>query len=193
MTDKQLSRIGLGTGRDIPAYSLLSEESDRLLREAGVEYTAEQRERLATVKELFREFVRHRGPETPALTTPREAAEFVRPQFAGLEHEILVCVYLNRSKRVIEASRVTEGGLTDTPMDVRRIIKRALEVNASAVVLAHNHPSGNPRPSTSDINGTAELKKAAAPFNISLLDHIIITRNGYFSFTTETENEFNER
>lgn len=193
MTDKQLNRIGLGAGRDIPAYSLLSEDSDRLLQEAGVEYTAEQKERLATVKELLREFVHHRRPEAPALTTAREAAEFVRPLFAGLEHEVIACVYLNQANRVIETSRISEGGLTAATMDVRRIIKRALEVNASALVLAHNHPSGGLKPSASDIESTANLKRATTAFSISLLDHIIMTQNGYYSFEAEEENEFNEK
>lgn len=85
---------------------------------------------------------------------------------------------------------ITVGTIKSTPIDHRRIIKEALLCNATALMLFHNHPSGNPVPSSYDMNETNKLKKACDIFDISLLDHIILADTTYYSFAEETQNKF---
>ncbi len=85
---------------------------------------------------------------------------------------------------------ITVGTIKSTQIDHRRIIKEALMTNATSIILFHNHPSGNPAPSVSDINETNKLRKACDIFDISLLDHIIVTDKSYYSFADETQNKF---
>ena len=85
---------------------------------------------------------------------------------------------------------ITVGTIKSTQIDHRRIIKEALLTNATAIILFHNHPSGTPAPSVADINETNKLRKACDIFDISLLDHIILTDESYYSFAEETQNKF---
>ena len=78
---------------------------------------------------------------------------------------------------------VTKGTLTSTPLDARVVLKRSLMNNAASIILAHNHPSGNPYPSESDIKQTKTLRSACDLLSVNLLDHIIVSEESYFSFT----------
>ncbi len=104
------------------------------------------------------------------------------PLLSDLSHEEFWIIYLNRSNRIISRLRISQGGISGTITDVRIIMKKGLELLASSIVICHNHPSGNKEPSEADIRITGKIKEAAAFFDISLLDHIIVTDNGYFSF-----------
>lgn len=91
-------------------------------------------------------------------------------------------VLLNNSFRLIKKVRVSQGGLTETLVDVRRVIREAILVNATAVVLCHNHPSGNRRPSAADDSLTKQLNEACRTMRIKLVDHLIIVEGGYYSY-----------
>lgn len=91
-------------------------------------------------------------------------------------------VYLTASNRIIERQRVSQGGVTGTVVDHRLIVKRALELLATQLILIHNHPSGTPEASGQDKTLTERVARAAELFDIRLLDHIIIAREGDFSF-----------
>ncbi|MDE5624413.1 MAG: JAB domain-containing protein, partial [Alistipes sp.] len=91
-------------------------------------------------------------------------------------------VYLSASNRILESWRVSQGGVVATIVDHRLIVKRALELLATRMILAHNHPSGTAEPSADDKVLTERVGAAAALFDIRLVDHVIISREGYFSF-----------
>lgn len=94
---------------------------------------------------------------------------------------------LNRSNQVLGIYPLSKGGITGTVVDLRLIFAVALKSNATGIILSHNHPSGKLLPSDSDITLTQKIKKGAEILDISLLDHLIITKNGFFSFTNENK------
>ncbi|MGB0166792.1 MAG: JAB domain-containing protein, partial [Luteibaculum sp.] len=105
--------------------------------------------------------------------------------FEDLSHEEFYLLLLNRSNRVTEKLRLSVGGVTGTVVDMRLLVKPALLALASGVILAHNHPSGNLRPSEADRRLTQKAKEALKLFDIQLMDHLIITKEGYTSFADE--------
>lgn len=102
-----------------------------------------------------------------------------------LPHEEFWIVFLNNSNAVLQAGQLSKGGITGTLVDVRLVLKQALELGAVGLILAHNHPSGTLRPSEADKQITRKLKVAAEALDIKVLDHIIITQKEYFSFADE--------
>ena len=111
--------------------------------------------------------------------------ELMQPIIGELPHEEFWIIYLNNSNKVIQKNQLSKGGITGTIVDVRLVLKNALEVGAVGLILAHNHPSGTLKPSKSDKNLTQKLKIAAGSLDIKVLDHLIITEKAYFSFTDE--------
>jgi DNA repair protein RadC len=99
-----------------------------------------------------------------------------------LVHEEFWVLYLNRANKIIRKFKLSQGGISGTVIDVRLVLKAALENNASSIILCHNHPSGNTSPSEADKKITHKLKEAASLLDIQVLDHIIIGENKYFSF-----------
>lgn len=99
--------------------------------------------------------------------------------------EDFYAMYLNRANRIIGIHHHSSGGLSGTVVDTKQILGVGLKSNCSAIVLAHNHPSGNLNPSQADIDITKKIKKASKLMEITLLDHVIITSNGYYSFADE--------
>jgi DNA repair protein RadC len=94
-------------------------------------------------------------------------------------------LYLNRSNRVLQILPISQGGITGTVADPRLVIAAALKVGACSMVLAHNHPSGSLKPSKADEELTVKIKEAAKYFDIRVLDHLIVTSEGYYSFADE--------
>ena len=119
------------------------------------------------------------------MTTSDDVVRLFRPQLERLAHEECWVVYLTASNRIIERQRVSQGGVTGTVVDHRLIVKRALELLATQLILIHNHPSGTPEASGQDKTLTERVARAAELFDIRLLDHIIIAREGDFSFLRE--------
>lgn len=119
------------------------------------------------------------------IATGDDVVRLFRPQLERLSYEECWAVYLTSSNRIIERQRVSQGGVTGTVVDHRLIVKRALELLATQLILVHNHPSGTPEASAQDKALTERVTRAAALFDIRLLDHIIIARDGDFSFRRE--------
>ena len=119
-----------------------------------------------------------------------QAAGYLREDFRDLDHEESWILLLNSANLPLAKKMITVGTIKSTQIDHRRIIKEALLTNATAIILFHNHPSGTPVPSVADINETNKLRKACDIFDISLLDHIILTDESYYSFADETQNKF---
>ncbi|MFD2920260.1 DNA repair protein RadC [Terrimonas rubra] len=116
------------------------------------------------------------------VNSTAECAKWLQLKLGDLKHEVFAVLYLNRSNKIIRFEIVSEGGITSTVVDPKIILKKALETNAVSIILSHNHPSGNLKPSQSDKNLTERLLEAAGYLDIKLLDHIIVSENGYYSF-----------
>ncbi len=114
-----------------------------------------------------------------------DIARMLQAKFRDLRHEVFAVLYLNRANKIRQLEIVSEGGITGTVADPRIILRKALEQDAVSLVLCHNHPSGSLRPSRADEQLTAKIKSAAALLDITVLDHIIVSEEGYFSFADE--------
>ncbi len=125
-------------------------------------------------------------PETDKITGSADAFNLMHPLIADLPHEEFWILILNRSNRVIEKRRISQGGITGTVTDIRMILKMAIESLGTSLILCHNHPSGNLQPSDADTAITRRLKESASLMDIALLDHIIIAGKNYFSFADES-------
>lgn len=112
------------------------------------------------------------------------------PLLKDLAHEECWIIYLNRSGKVTCKEKVSSGGQVSTVIDIKIIVKKAVERLASGIILVHNHPSGNPAPGEQDRTQTEALRKAAAVFDIALVDHIVIGGRKYYSFSDETQGKY---
>ncbi|MBN1413769.1 MAG: DNA repair protein RadC [Bacteroidales bacterium] len=119
------------------------------------------------------------------ITSSDDVFKTLYPHLADLSHEEFWILLLNRSNKIIEKRKISQGGIAGTVTDVRMILKSAIEVLASSIILCHNHPSGNLQPSEADIQITQKLKDSAHIMDIRLLDHIIIAGKQYYSFADE--------
>ena len=123
--------------------------------------------------------------EKTLVRSSRDVAGYLQPLLRDLRHEIFGVVLLNRGNYIRHFEIISQGGITATVADPRIILKKALEQDATGLILCHNHPSGNLQPSRADEELTAKIKGAALLFDIRLLDHIIVGENGYFSFADQ--------
>jgi DNA repair protein RadC len=119
------------------------------------------------------------------ITSSKSVFEFMQPVIGELPHEEFWIIYLNNSNRILQRNQLSKGGITTTVVDIRLVLKAALEVGATSIILVHNHPSGSLEPSKSDKQLTYKLKTASKSLDIKVLDHLIITEKAYFSFTDE--------
>jgi DNA repair protein RadC len=115
----------------------------------------------------------------------REVAGYLRSRLADYNYEVFGVLYLNQAGRMNHFEVMSQGGITGTVVDPRLIFKRALEIEAVSIIVCHNHPSGNLKPSKADEILTSKLSEGAKLLDIKLLDHIIVGDNGYFSFADE--------
>ena len=125
------------------------------------------------------------GRKKDQVTKSGDIAEYLRATLEYRKQEVFALVFLNRGNRVTHFEIISEGGLTGTVADPRVILKKALEHEATSLVLCHNHPSGNLRPSKADELLTQKIKQAASFLDIVVMDHIIVSNEGYFSFADE--------
>lgn len=116
------------------------------------------------------------------ITSSRSVFEIMQPIIGELPHEEFWILFLNNSNKVIQKAQISKGGITGTIVDTRIIFKTALECNATSLILTHNHPSGKLLASDADKDVTKKLKLAGQQMDILILDHIIITETGYYSF-----------
>lgn len=123
--------------------------------------------------------------ELVKITSSSTVFELLQPILGELPHEEFWILYLNNANKIIEKLPISKGGITGTLVDVRITLKKALELGATSLILAHNHPSGNLNPSEADKQLTNKLKIAAESIDIKVLDHLIVTEKSYFSFADE--------
>lgn len=123
--------------------------------------------------------------EQTIVKTSMDVYKHISGRLSDLPHEEFWIMLLNRANRITKTELVSRGGVSGTVADVRLMLKSAVEHLASSIIIAHNHPSGNTRPSDEDIHLTKKIKEAGKLFDIALLDHIIVGENSYYSFTDE--------
>ena len=117
-----------------------------------------------------------------SITSSEDVVRVMRPLLKELKHEECWAIYLTNSNRIIERTRISQGGIQATVVDHRLIVKRALELLSTRIIIVHNHPSGSATPSGADFDITKRIKEATALFDIQLLDHIIISATESYSF-----------
>jgi len=116
------------------------------------------------------------------FTDSKAVARLIQPLLADLPHEEFWVILLNRSNRLILKQRVSIGGVAGTVADIKIILKLALDHLASSIIVCHNHPSGNLKPSEADVRLTKKLKEAASLMDVLVADHLIVSHQGYYSF-----------
>ena len=121
-----------------------------------------------------------------AIVGPEGIFRRMFPRLRGLDHEECWAVFLNRSKRVIGEERLSSGGMSETTLDIPALVRMTLEKKAYAVILIHNHPSGDPHPGKADLELTRRAQLSLKVMGLVLLDHVIISDTAYFSLESET-------
>lgn len=136
---------------------------------------------LATL-EIARRRYEAKTSSKPRITDSRSAFEILFNNLCDLNHEEFWVLFVNSSARLISKQRICEGGLSQTSVDVRKIMQTAVSIRAIGLILGHNHPSGNLSPSSNDLLLTQKIQSAAKLLDLRVIDHIILNGNDYYSF-----------
>ena len=176
---RELVRSGGGTLNSVAAMP-----AERLCALDGIGPS-----KAATIVAAFelgrRAFAESTMADTRTISHPRTVFQIMLPHLRGLDHEECWVLFLNRANMLLGKEMMSSGGLESTIIDCKTITRRALEKKASSVILVHNHPSGSPTPGQADIKQTAMLKKALDTCDISLMDHVVVADDSYYSFADE--------
>ncbi|HEY6506301.1 MAG TPA: DNA repair protein RadC [Chitinophagaceae bacterium] len=140
---------------------------------------------IAAALELGRRRQAGSSLERVTVSTSHDIAQYLQTVLKDYRHEVFAVIFLNRANKIRHFEIVSEGGITGTVADPRIILKKALEEDAVSIILCHNHPSGSLKPSRADEELTNKIKEAAKYFDIRVVDHIIVSENGYYSFADE--------
>lgn len=140
---------------------------------------------IASALEIGRRRAAQEVPERKKMTCSKDVFEFLKPYLGDLQTEEFWTVLVNQNNRILHFSQLTTGGISSSIVDVRILFKTALEHFATAVFVAHNHPSGNLKPSQEDIRITKQIAEGGNFLNIKLLDHLILNQTSYYSFADE--------
>lgn len=123
--------------------------------------------------------------EKPVVAGSRQVAQYLQSLFSDYEHEVFAVLFLNRANKINHVEVISSGGMSGTVADPRVILRKALEEKAVSIILCHNHPSGSLKPSLADRELTNKIREAARYLDIQVLDHIIVSQDGYYSFADE--------
>jgi DNA repair protein RadC len=140
---------------------------------------------LAAALELGRRRVGSTSLPGLVITSSSDIAQYLRNRLGDYRHEAFGVVFLNRANKIKDFRIISEGGITGTVADPRIVLRAALDEDAVALILCHNHPSGSLKPSNADMDLTRKITEAAKYFDIRVLDHVIVSEAGYFSFADE--------
>ena len=140
---------------------------------------------IAAALELGRRRQAAANLEKSVVNSSKEIAQYLKAILKDFTYEVFAVLFLNRANKINHFEIISRGGITGTVADPRIILKKALEQDATSLVLSHNHPSGSLRPSRADEELTQKIKEAAKYFDIKILDHIIVSEEGYYSFADE--------
>ncbi len=135
--------------------------------------------------ELGRRRQQAEAKEKQIISGSQSAYQLIRAQLQDIPHEEFWALYLNRANKLLRIENISKGGITGTVADGRIIFTRALELKSTGIILVHNHPSGSLKPSSQDMDLTRKMKLAGQSLDIQILDHLIISDQGYYSFADE--------
>jgi DNA repair protein RadC len=138
--------------------------------------------KLQAASELARRALLERLRQLPVLDDPRAVCDYLKWMIGARPHEVFACLYLDARNRLIASEEASRGTLTHAAVYPREIVKRALTLNAAALIVAHNHPSGQLQPSASDVQITLKLRDALRLIDVRLLDHFVVCPNQVLSF-----------
>jgi DNA repair protein RadC len=168
--DNRLSLLGRMTIAELMRYNGIGEAKAIAIKAAA---ELGRRRSMETIDDL------------PKFADSQSIYDYMAPLMRDLPYEEAWALLLNNNLRLIRRVRMSSGGLTETLVDVRRLMKEVLQADATCFVLLHNHPSGSLRPSRDDNSLTERVKNAATVLNIRMIDHIIVTDGGYYSYMDE--------
>jgi len=123
--------------------------------------------------------------DKPIVQSSKDIAQYLKAMLKDLTYEVFAVLFLNRANKINHFEIISRGGITGTVADPRIILKKALEEEATSIVLSHNHPSGSLKPSRADEELTKKIREAARYFDIKVIDHIIVSEEGYYSFADD--------
>jgi DNA repair protein RadC len=195
LADAELIALLLRTGlQGVPVLTLAQQMLDHFDGLAGLLHADAERLRqikglgpakraeVAAVLELARRAVLQLLTQRPVFETPAQVKHYVQLQLGALAHEVFAVLFLDAQHRLLHFEQMFRGSLTQTSVYPREIVKRALELNAAALIFAHNHPSGVAEPSRADEHLTQTLKSALALVDVRVLDHLVVGRGAVISF-----------
>ncbi len=199
LTDAELLAILMGSGsRELSAVALaqlILQSKNQNLNELGRSTVEDLKEfkgvgeakaiGIIAALELGRRRQLSDLREKPQIRSSQDAYREMAPMIQDLPHEEFWILLLNRANRILGRERISSGGVSGTMVDAKLIFNRALIKKASSIMLFHNHPSGGLRPSQADISLTRKLKEAGKVLDTQILDHLIISERGYYSFADE--------
>ncbi len=199
LTDAELIAILIGTGNsgetavDLARKILSGNSNDlNLLGKMNVQelqkYKGIGQAKAVTIvaaMELGRRRKESKEVKMDKLTNSLEAVNLMQPLLGDLMHEEFWIIFLNRANGIIGKQQISKGGMSGTVADPRMIFKAALDQKAVSIILCHNHPSGNNQPSAADVQLTKNISEGGKVLEITVLDHIIVTQHGFYSFADE--------
>lgn len=176
--DKSLAEKILNNGITLRNIAQTPPSRLRMLEGLGSKYA----ERIHAAAEIGHRIAISNNTSEESITSSDDVVGVMRPLLKDMKHEECWVLYLTNSNRIVERCRISQGGVQATVVDQRLVVKRALELLSTRIIIVHNHPSGSAEPSQADIDITNKIKEATALFDIQLLDHIIISKTEHFSF-----------
>ena len=175
---KEILRLGSNNLNELGKLSLKDFQSVKGIGEAKAIT-------IASALELGRRRQAANALDKAVIRTSGDIAVYLRAMIKDFSYEVFAVLYLNKSNKINHFEIISRGGITGTVADPRVILKKALEHDATSIILSHNHPSGNLKPSRADEELTYKIKEASKYFDIRVMDHIIVSEDGYYSFADE--------
>ena len=189
MRCEELNKLGLGLSEDWNVSDLILASRNGYLEG----FSDEQLDKLGVLNEAITEYlVSIPVNQNVAITNADLATFYLYPLMKNLDHEESYVLYLSRKNTIIKRMRLSVGGFTQTTIDNKQILRHAIFLGAQGIIIAHNHPTDDPRPSKADVLSTQSLEKSCAALELTLLDHIIIANSSYYSFQEEKVSKYNK-
>lgn len=178
LEDKSLAERLIAECGSLAAIASMQPSRLRMVAGLGAKLT----ERVQSAVEIGHRVASANRAIEETISSSDDVVRIMRPILQDKKHEECWVLFLTNSNRIIEKRCISQGGVQATVVDHRLIVKRALELLSTRIIVLHNHPSGNTTPSQADVDITAKIKQAAVLFDIQLLDHIIISESESYSF-----------
>lgn len=188
MKQEELNKLGLNLSEDWNVSDLIYASRNGILEG----FDNEQLDKLSVLNEAISEYLVS-IPISPnvEINNADMATFYLYPVMKNLDHEESYVLYLSRRNTIIKRLRVSMGGFTQTTIDNKQILRNAIVLGANGIIISHNHPTDDPRPSRADIKATRELEQACNTLGVHFHDHIIISNSTFYSFAENRQSSYN--